>query len=52
MMIPISAVVSLTLVPMACAKLLRPETKAHEESIPALLPRRVRAGDLGTTDTR
>jgi len=29
----ISAVVSLTLVPMACAKLLRPETDAHENAL-------------------
>jgi multidrug efflux pump len=30
--IMISAVVSLTLVPMACAKLLKPETEAHENA--------------------
>ncbi len=40
----ISAVVSLTLVPMACAKLLKPETEAHENALPALEPRGLRQG--------
>ena len=38
----ISAVVSLTLVPMACAKLLKPETEDARERVPALQPRGVR----------
>ncbi len=40
----ISAVVSLTLVPMACAKLLKAETADAGERVPAPEPRRFRLG--------
>ena len=43
----ISAVVSLTLVPMACAKLLKAESEVPRERLPALQPRRVRPDHRG-----
>ncbi len=41
----ISAVVSLTLVPMACAKLLKPAAEERENALPAVESRAVRGAD-------
>ena len=43
----ISAVVSLTLVPMVCAKLLKPEARDARERVSALQPRRLRPDHRG-----
>ena len=48
----ISAVVSLTLVPMACAKLLKAEDRVPRECVSALQPRRIRPDHRGLRAAR
>ena len=48
----ISGVVSLTLVPMACAKLLQARGGDPRERVPALQPRRLRSADRDATAAR